>query len=225
MTHALLIVEGAHDASFFGHLARMRGYRAVRTMSEMPEFWRPLIPTRYPVDDAGNLDRVIPFPEVHTDPGSNTLGVIVAGGDSRLVEGLRIPLERLGTGSFTGIGIALDTDLAYSARERFDSIVAKLVALNRDAVGEGVPGFPLPLPTSPGPVKRGSREIGIHQFPDNVRQGSLETVLLELRPSVIHNWNVPPVCWFATSTARRRRVSRPCDVSEARRLIPRNKPG
>src|SRR5208283_2158909 len=100
MTHSLLVVEGAHDASFFGHLARARGYSQVRVLSGMPDFWLPMIPRRYPLEPGENLDRVIRFPDVHVGPDNNTLGIIVAGGKDRIPSSLRIPLERLGTDSF-----------------------------------------------------------------------------------------------------------------------------
>jgi hypothetical protein len=179
MTHSLLVVEGAHDASFFGVLARARGYSQVRALSGVPDFWLPMIPRRYPLEPGENLDRVIRFPEVYVGPDSNTLGVIVAGGQDRIPSSLRIPLERLGTDSFSGIGIVLDTDHDLTVQGRFNAFLAKLFELNRDAEAEGVSGFPLSLPAAPGIVGTGTPRIGIHLFPDNGRQGLLETVLLE----------------------------------------------
>ncbi len=179
MTHSILIVEGSHDASFFGHLVRARGYHFARTLSEVPAFWLPMIPRRYPAEPGDHLDRVIRFPEVYADPGGNTLGIISAGGQDRLVTSLRIPLEMLRADSFSGVGMVLDTDHGVPARDRFDALVTQLIALNSDAVAEGVSGFPLPLPVAPGTVAEGTPRMGIHLFPDNARPGSLETVLLE----------------------------------------------
>ena len=179
MAHAVLVVEGAHDASFFGQLIRARGYKRAGTLSDVPEFWMPLIPRRYPTDPAGRLDRVIQFPEIHVSNDGDTLGIIVAGGEERLIEGLRTPLEQLGPSSFAGIGMALDTDQLSSCAARFDMLVSRFSQLNADASAEGTPGFPLELPREPGVAVAGPPKLGVYLFPDNMRQGTLETVLLE----------------------------------------------
>ena len=173
MAHTVLVVEGAHDASFFGQLIRARGYKRAGTLSDVPEFWMPLIPRRYPTDPAGRLDRVIQFPEIHVSNDGDTLGIIVAGGEERLIEGLRTPLEQLGP-SFAGIGMALDTD-QYDPHVRLGSTCSSqdLVNSNADASAEGTPGFPLELPREPGVAVAGPPKLGVYLFPDNMRQGTL----------------------------------------------------
>ena len=179
MTHSLLVVEGAHDASFFGHLLKAKGYQQAITLSALPDFWEPLIPRRYPTGPEGRLDRVIHFPDVYFLSNDDTVGIQVAGGETRLIESMRVSLERLGTDSFAGLGIVLDTDHEKKAHERFTDFTRKLEALNDSAATEGVPGFPLSLPTVPGLAAAGAPRVAVHLFPGGDRQGTLETILLE----------------------------------------------
>ena len=179
MTHSLLVVEGAHDASFFGLLLRAKGYQRSVILPDVPDFWKPLIPRRYPVDPEGRLDRVIRLPDVYCLSGDDTVGIQVAGGENRLVASLTTALERLGIENFAGVGIVLDTDHEKTARERFAAFVKQLEALNESAVAEGVSGFPLLLPAVAGRAAAGVPRVGVHLFPDNNRQGTLETILLE----------------------------------------------
>lgn len=179
MASSLLVVEGAHDASFFGQLLAAKGYRQTRRLSDVPEHWRPLIPVRYPVDPDGRLDRVIRFPDIHVGAGGHDCGIVVAGGDSLLIDGLRTALEQLGTERFAGIGIVMDVDHDIDATTRFDRCVGQLAQLNQEAQADGTPGFPLPLPATPGLLTSEAPAIGIYLLPDNLRQGTLETLLLE----------------------------------------------
>lgn len=141
-----------------------------------------MIPRRYPIEGE-RLDRVIHIPDIHVAPNGDTFGIVVAGGQDRLVGTLRIPLERLGANAFSGIGIVLDADNTATVGERFETFVEKLKVMNLDATSDGVPGFPLPLPTAPGIVTVGPPRMGVHIFPDNVRLGTLETILLECAAS------------------------------------------
>lgn len=179
MASSLLVVEGAHDASFFGHLLIAKGYKRARRKRDVPDHWQPLIPTHYPITDAGDLDHVIRFPDVYVGKGGHDCGIVVANGDTLLIKSLRTALERLGTEQFVGIGIVIDVDHEQYVNRRFDKILADLVRLNQDSQKEGTPGFPVPLPTAAGVVTVNTPAIGIYLFPDNVRQGTLETLLLE----------------------------------------------
>ena len=179
MASSLLVVEGAHDASFFGHLLAAKGYRQARYLHEVPEHWKPLIPVRYPVARDEYLDRVIRFPDIHVAQTGHDCGIIVAGGDTRAINGLRTALEQLGPERFRGIGIVIDVDHDHDVNRRFDQFVDQLAQLNKEAQADGTPGFPLPLPTAPGELTPGTPALGIYLFPDNQRQGALETVLLE----------------------------------------------
>lgn len=179
MPHTLLVVEGAHDAAFFGHLLHDRGYRSAQILGKVPAFWQPLIPRRYPVDPEGRLDRIMMYPNIHVGPEGSTVGVAVAGGEKKIVSTLRTPLEQLGIGNFHGIGVVVDADRELPTPERFQRVLQSLDGLNHDATAEGVPGFPIPWPKTPGAVIPGPPRSGIYLFPDNANQGLLETVLLD----------------------------------------------
>lgn len=179
MTHSLLVVEGPHDASFFGHLLKRRGYRQVERKGEVPPLWLPLIPEKYPVDPEGRLGNIISFPYIYGDAEENTFGVAVAGSDSQIVTELRGCLESLSVNRLTGIGIVVDADRGTSVPDRFRTYTDRLTQLNKDAAAEGVPGFPIHIPQQPGVVLAGPPKIGIHLFPDNAAPGALETILLD----------------------------------------------
>jgi hypothetical protein len=180
MAHHLLVVEGAHDAAVFGHLLAQRGFRQLRLRREFPEFWHPLIPERYPTDANGRLDRVIRVPDFFLrGSGSDSCAVITAGGNiERLVKAFRTVVERLDLSSFAAIGLTLDADWEASPSDRFRNIRRKLDQLNTDAANDLLPGFPFAFPDQPGLVVAGQPRFGIFVFPDNERQGTLESTLL-----------------------------------------------
>lgn len=187
MSHTLLIVEGAHDTAFLGHLLRNRGYRRAKTKSEVPEFWQKLIPSKYPVDDKENLDRVIRFPEVYIkNNGDNTVGICPAGSDSKLIPELGSIIEHLSAKRFFGIGVFADVDYKESPTKRFDGFCGEVSKLNDAAASEGnTDGFPLAIPMAPGVVLPGPPKFGIFLFPDNCSPGLLEDVLLAGAKSAI----------------------------------------
>ncbi len=179
MSSSLLVVEGAHDASFFGHLLAQHEYHLVRRLSDLPDRWSDLIPRRYPVDDQQTLDHVIRIPEIYLHGGGNDVGIINAGGERSLVDALRVALDRLGADTFFAIGLVLDADHDVDVAHRFSDIRLQLEQLNAAAVTEGAAGYPIPLPVAPGVVIRGHPAVGVYVLPDNERQGTLETLLLE----------------------------------------------
>lgn len=179
MTNSLLVVEGAHDASFFGHLLNRRGYTRVELLSGVPELWSKLIPTKFPVDKDGRLGNIISFPNIYKDSDDNIFGVAVAGNDEKLIPELRACLESLSLNKLTGIGLVVDADRKTTLASRFQSYVDRLKQLNADAIAKGQPDFPLPVPVQPGVVVAGPPKTGIHIFPDNANPGTLETILLD----------------------------------------------
>jgi hypothetical protein len=76
------------------------------------------------------------------------------------------------------VGVFADVD-THTPNKRFRNICKSLTALNRTAVTEGVPGFPINIPEEISSLTTGSPRVGIFLFPDNIRPGALETILLE----------------------------------------------
>lgn len=201
MASTLIVVEGAHDASFFGYLIQGLGYQKARTLDQLPEWWQPMIPRIFPSADKGTLDRVIRFPDVYTDDRGNDVGIVNAGGEANVVAELRTTLDRLDVARFAAIGLVIDADHQITARQRFDNLISQLVAMNDEGQREHVAGFPIPLPDQPGAISAGPPRLGILILPDNDRMGTLETVLLEAAARdhpVIHRGARTLVTYLAT---------------------------
>jgi hypothetical protein len=180
MAHHLVVVEGAHDAAFFAKLLRRRGFAQVQNLADVPDFWAPLIPNKYPVDPSGRLDRIIVFPDIHVGQGGvDTVAVSVAGSDTNLISTLRTSLEIKAVQDFATLTLISDTDFATDELTRFGALLQRLEALNQDAQAEGQPGFPLTLPGIIGALSAGEPRVGIYLWPGEGQQGTLETILLE----------------------------------------------
>ncbi|WP_311273292.1 MULTISPECIES: DUF3226 domain-containing protein [unclassified Rhizobium] len=176
MSNAAIIVEGGHDASFLGQILKTRGFKAVNSLDAVPEAWTIMFPRRYPVD-GNSLDRVIRFPEVYIRD-EVVVGIVTAGSDSRLVSTLRNTIDAIGISNLNLVALFVDID-SNTPDNRFSELKNALSAMNTAAIEEKAPGYPITLPQSPGTIEEGAPKSGIYMFPDNLRNGSLETVLLE----------------------------------------------
>lgn len=178
MPRHLIVVEGAHDAAVFGRLLAARGYAPVGKLDEVPAFWEPSIPRKYPLTEDLRLDRVISFPEIHCHEDGSEVGVAVANGESELLRTLRSLLDIVEATEFASIAVVLDTDWAQTEAVRFAEFLNSTVAWNESAVADGRPGFPLNFPQNANMVTAGPLKIGIYQFPGDGAGGALEDVLL-----------------------------------------------
>lgn len=178
MPRHLIVVEGAHDAALFGRLLAARDYREVRNLNQLPPFWRPSIPRKYPATEDLRLDRVISFPELHCHEDGSEVGVAVANGESELLRTLRTLLDIVEATEFASIAVVLDTDWAQGEAARFADFLQLTNVWNADAVADGRPGFPLVFPQHANSVTEGSPKIGVYQFPGGGVGGALEDVLL-----------------------------------------------
>jgi len=98
MPYFLLVVEGPHDAAFFGQLLRQRGLQKLRLRHEVDPYWEKLIPAKFPTDEAGRLDHVIKYPDIYesqANPEKKSVAIAVAGGDSKLISEFQSALEIL----------------------------------------------------------------------------------------------------------------------------------
>jgi hypothetical protein len=176
MPNFAIVVEGGHDASFLGQLLKARGFGAARKLSLMPEDWKILFPKAFPMDGE-TLDRVMRFPEIFTK-ADVAIGITTSGSDSRLISTLRSVIDAIGPASLAGIAVFIDID-KHDAATRFASIQKQITAMNSAAIDEGQPGYPIVVPQIAGVMEAGMPPIGVFLFPDNLRPGALEDILVE----------------------------------------------
>lgn len=176
-TH-LIVVEGAHDAAFFVKLLQRRGFSLAQKLDQLNDFWASLVPTKYPNNPDNRLDRVMTFPEFLSRDDGHTVGVCVAGSDSRLVETMRAIIDAKSPLDFASLSVVIDTDREKSEQQRFSALRQSLENWNAVAVEEGQEGFPLKFPSEPQTIASGSPRFGIFLFPGNGQQGTLEGVLM-----------------------------------------------
>lgn len=175
MQNFVIVVEGAHDASFLGHLLKTRGFQVERKLSSVPELWRPLFPVTFPADGE-ILERIMHFPEIYT-LNEDTVGIITSGSDSKIISTLRDTLDVLGISAVAGIAVFADID-AHDATQRFASIRRQIEKMNTAADREGQPGYPVPVPQQAGIFTAEKPPVGVFLFPDNNTQGALEDILV-----------------------------------------------
>jgi hypothetical protein len=176
MRNFIFATEGAHDVSFIGKLLLRRGFNQVRDFEHLPMDWKPLFPKRFPWD-GNNIERVARFPEVFLKDDL-VVGLLNAGGDTRLIDTLRNALDILVPDKVERAIIFSDAD-TEPASKRFSSLTSALTELNRQAVLEKAPGYPISVPLNIGVLEGLSPGVAVYVFPDNNNLGTLEDILFE----------------------------------------------
>jgi hypothetical protein len=176
MLNFAIVVEGAHDASFLGQLLKARGFAGTTKLRLVPDDWKILFPKAFPMDGE-TLDRVMRFPEVFTREGV-AIGITTSGSDNRLISTLRSVIDALGPASLAGIAVFIDID-KNDAAARFVSMQKQITAMNKAALDEGQPGYPIAVPKIAGVMEAGRPPVGVFLFPDNRQPGALEDILIE----------------------------------------------
>lgn len=168
MKYGYLVVEGPHDIEFVGRLLKTHNLKRIFKLEELDSYWvpSPLIPREYP-PDGNDLRKRVPVPAFFQ---SNDISIAVdsAIGDSQLVKTLKVTLATTDVGEdATGIGIIADADYGKDAvQKRWNSLLKQLRGT-------------LELPDTPGDVLKKQPNTGIFILPDNVNEGTLETILLK----------------------------------------------
>jgi hypothetical protein len=188
MKQSVLIVEGPHDAAFFGRLIQRKGYSIIKNKEQIPQNWRPYFPNK-PIsvkkdseqnnDTPEKINRINSFPDIFISNRGDLFIIIVTHGDGNIIYEFDICVEYIGRRNLNSIGIVIDADKKIPAMDRFELYRKKLEDLNSDWSNENVPDYPLPLPQRIGEVFAGPPKIGIFVLPNNADPGALETVLLE----------------------------------------------
>ncbi|MEN8218840.1 MAG: DUF3226 domain-containing protein [Pseudomonadota bacterium] len=171
--YAYLVIEGPHDVEFVGQFMKRWGFSRVKMMSELDEFWYPLVPREFPYAD--DLLRRMPVPTFFKS-ATHSIALHNAIGDSNIIRTIRgtLAVTSWEANSLVGLGIVLDADSEISPKERFDQIKEGLQQLD----------FIPALPELPGKVALGKPRCGIFVMPDNLSAGTLEDLLLECAEQV-----------------------------------------
>jgi hypothetical protein len=214
MAYFLIVVEGPHDAAFIGRLLAENGLTKVRLRNSVDDYWAPLIPTQFPANPQGRLDHVVRFPDIYetADPHLTSVAIAVAGGDSRLIPEVQASLEILDVALLGGVALVSDAD-DIGVDARFQRLNDGLNRVNAESVADELRGFPLILPPAAGSVSAGAPRVGIHIFPDNKHEGTLERVLLECGKT-----SYAPYCDPAIEFVNTIDASRPQNVAELENL-------
>jgi hypothetical protein len=177
MPNFAIVAEGGEDASFLGQLLKARGFSAARKLSLVPEDWKILFPKVFPMDGRDMLERVMRYPDIFTQDDV-AIGITTSGGDNRLISTLRSVIDAIGPTSLAGIAVFMDID-KHDVAKRFASIQKQITAMYNAALNEGQPGYPIVVPQIAGVMETGIPPVGVFLFPDNLRPGALENVLVE----------------------------------------------
>lgn len=159
MKRIYFIAEGPHDVEVIGRLLSLRGFRRLRQINELDEYWRPLVPRTFPID--GDLLRRVPVPVYFTSK-TTSVAVHSAGGVSRISNVAKASLCALDEPP-DALGVLIDAD-DMDPLKRWEEVAHELPVDD--------PG------SSPGHVGTGVPRSGVFVLPDNATTGTLEDLLL-----------------------------------------------
>jgi hypothetical protein len=178
MGNSLLVVEGVHDATFFGLLLAEHGFTKVVDVGDVPAVWQRLIPSKFPVND--RLDHVVHYPDMYIHPqrANNSVAILVAQGQSLIKDELKDAIGILRLDLIDKIAICVDADL--DAANAFTEVVATFSDVNDWGLEQGVLTEALKLPDQPSTFSNSAISLGAFVFPNNASAGALETLLIDL---------------------------------------------
>lgn len=163
--YSYIVVEGPQDIEF---LIRVLKYyynlKRVKLLSELDLFWKPLVPTTFPIDD--DLMKRVPVP-IFLQNANLSIALHSANGIDRLANTIEESLALIPPSKIFGIGIFLDADDIETPQERFNKLISKLSSQG------------LSPPSILGEVMKGSPQCGIFIAPNNQDSGTLENILLK----------------------------------------------
>jgi hypothetical protein len=162
--YCYIVTEGPQDIEFLARLLKFKNLRKITKFSDLDQFWHPIIPTKFPVDD--DLVKRVPVPTFLQNT-ELSIALHSANGIDRIVRTIEESLAVISVLQIFGISIFLDADNQEPPQQRFEKIRSKLFSLN------------LPCPRVPGEVTQNSPRLGIFIAPNNQDLGTLEDILLE----------------------------------------------
>jgi hypothetical protein len=164
----LLTVEGPHDAEFVARLLRPMGFGRIQNWPALPEYWRAIVPQRFPVGN--DLLARHPVPTFFLKATGETVAVRSANGISKIITSLSDELSQLSAVP-EAIGIVLDADQEKSPTDRYTELCAEWAAKSNSGL--------VTFPGLAGPVNAGPPKAGVFILPDNIHAGTLENILIQ----------------------------------------------
>jgi len=165
----LIVVEGPHDIEFVARLLRPAGFTRIQSWEELPEYWRAIVPQKFPVGN--DLLARHPVPTFFRNKSGQTVAVRSANGIDRITTSLSDTLSQLSTAP-EAVGIVLDADQALSPTDRHTKFLAEWARKPNHEL--------LIFSDSAGLVNRGMPKAGVFVLPDNVNSGTLEDLFKRL---------------------------------------------
>ncbi|GAB4286861.1 MAG: hypothetical protein Fur0025_19760 [Oscillatoriaceae cyanobacterium] len=162
--YCYIVAEGPQDVEFLIRLLKPHGLKRVTQLDALDEFWKPLIPDKFPFK--GDLMKRVPVP-MFLQNSEVSVAVDSANGIKRLTETLEETLALITASQVFGLGVILDADDEETPPVRFQKLSAELAQTG------------LTLPPTPGVVTKGAPRCGIFIIPDNETSGTLEDILLD----------------------------------------------
>ncbi|CAN1211719.1 DUF4276 domain-containing protein [Tumidithrix helvetica PCC 7403] len=162
--YCYIVTEGPQDIEFLICLLKSYGLKRVTRFSSLDSFWKPLVPSAFPVDD--DLRKRVPVP-VFLQNADLSVALHSAIGITRLSETIEENLALIPASKFFGIGVFLDADDSETPQERFEKLISELSPRG------------LLLPSVLGEVMKDSPRCGIFIAPNNSAPGTLEDILIE----------------------------------------------
>ncbi len=162
--YCYIVAEGLQDIEFLIGLLKLYGLRRVTKFSVLDSFWKPLVPTTFPVDD--DLMKRVPVP---TFLKNNELSIALhsATGITRLANTVEESLTLIPSSEIFSVGFVLDADSNETPLNRFTTLINEIRHIG------------LFLPSTLGEVTNISPRCGIFIMPNNLVSGTLEDILLE----------------------------------------------
>jgi hypothetical protein len=162
--YCYIVAEGPQDIEFLVCLLKSYELSRVTRLSLLDSFWKPLVPTTFPVDD--DLMKRVPVP-IFLQNTELSVALHSAIGITRLSNTIEESLALIPASKIFGIGLVLDADDIQSPQQRFEELISKLSPLG------------LSVPSMPGEIKKGSPRCGIFITPNNSEPGTLEDILIQ----------------------------------------------
>ena len=126
MKYCYLVAEGPHDIEFLAKIIRKQfGLLRRKKIYEVDPFWKPLIPTTFPVHKDDDLQKRLPLPLLLQND-NYSIALDRAEGIENLVNRLEENSYLIDLPNLFSIGLILDADEKEQPLERFNKLIANL---------------------------------------------------------------------------------------------------
>lgn len=170
--YCYFVTEGPQDVEFLIRLLKPNGLERVTKLTSLNDFWKPLVPRSFPIQD--DLRKRVPVPEfLQSQDQELSIALHSATGINNLAKTLEGTLGIIPPPEFFGIGFILDADKQEEPQKRFQELQREVQQKLSEL------SISLPFPAQAGDVTEESPRFGVFIMPDNVNTGTLETILTQ----------------------------------------------